>query len=44
MVRDIPVRLSVMLKQVEPELSCSKRYTHEVGCSAEFGRAVIELE
>ncbi len=44
MVRDIPVRLSVVSKPVELELSCGKRHTREVECGVEAGGAGVELE
>ncbi len=44
MVREIPVRLSVVLKLVEPELSWSKRHTREVECVVEAGGVGVELE
>jgi hypothetical protein len=39
-----PVRLSVVLKLVELELSCSKRHICEVECGVEAGGAGVELE
>jgi hypothetical protein len=43
-VRDIPIRLSAVLKLVEPELSCGKRHTCEVERGVEAVGAVVELE
>jgi hypothetical protein len=39
----MPMRLSVVLKLVEPELSWSKRHTREVECGVEAGGARVEL-
>ncbi len=40
----IPMRLSVVLKIVELELSCNMRHTREVECGVEAGGAGVELK